>query len=51
MIALECRSLLLNNNEVRSLAGFDSILEKVMIDWHKLAWLDLSHNFLTKVDF
>ncbi len=51
VIKLECNSLLLNNNEIRTLAGFSGVLEKVMFDWSNLAWLDLSHNFLTKVDF
>ena len=51
VIKLECNSLILNNNEIRSVAGFDFVLEKVMFDWTNLAWLDLSHNFLTRIDF
>ena len=51
VIKLLCNSLILNNNEIRTIAGFDDVLEKVMYDWHNLCWIDLSHNFMVRLDF
>eukprot|EP00344_Euplotes_crassus_P001764 CAMPEP_0197001358 /NCGR_PEP_ID=MMETSP1380-20130617/6072_1 /TAXON_ID=5936 /ORGANISM="Euplotes crassus, Strain CT5" /LENGTH=338 /DNA_ID=CAMNT_0042418989 /DNA_START=15 /DNA_END=1031 /DNA_ORIENTATION=- len=44
-----CRTLLLNNNEIRSLEGIFPTLEIVMNYPERLKWLDLSFNYLTKI--
>lgn len=45
-----CRTLLLNNNEIRSITGLFPTLELVMNAPAKLKWLDLSFNYLTHID-
>jgi Leucine-rich repeat (LRR) protein len=45
-----CRTLLLNNNEIRTVASLLPTLEIVMKVPSKLKWLDLSFNYLTKVE-
>ena len=44
--------MLLNNNELRDLRGFTETLVFVMpkSDPHNLQWLNLSYNYLTKID-
>ena len=45
-------SLMLNNNELRDLAGLNSTLPYVLPhgDPTKLLWINLSYNYLTKID-
>lgn len=44
-------ALLLNNNEVRELSGlFDTLSNWVLYEPLKLQWLNLSYNYLTKID-
>mmetsp|Transcript_4990 Transcript_4990/g.5880 ORF Transcript_4990/g.5880 Transcript_4990/m.5880 type:complete len:228 (-) Transcript_4990:154-837(-) len=45
-----CRTLFLNNNEIRSIDKLFSILEVVMNFPAKLKFLDLSFNYLTTID-
>lgn len=45
-----CRTLLLNNNEIRTISGLLPTLEVVMNMPSKLKWLDLSFNYLTKIE-
>ena len=44
-------SLLLNNNEVRDIKGLYSVLrEYVLFEPDRLQWLNLSYNYLVKID-
>ena len=45
-----CTSLFLNNNEIRTFTGLRGILENVMYSPEKLEWLDISYNYLEKID-
>lgn len=45
-----CRTLLLNNNEIRTINSLLPTLELVMSVPSKLKWLDLSFNYLTKIE-
>lgn len=45
-----CRTLLLNNNEIRTINSLLPTLELVMNAPSKLKWLDLSFNYLTKIE-
>lgn len=45
-----CRTLLLNNNEIRTIDRLLPTLEMVMNFPSKLKWLDLSFNYLTKIE-
>lgn len=47
---VECTSLFLNNNELRHINNLSGILESVMYAPHKLQWLDLSYNYLVKIN-
>lgn len=49
-INVYCTSLFLNNNELRKVGGLRSILDSVMWSPDRLEWLDLSYNFLEKID-
>jgi len=49
-VIVQCNSLFLNNNELRSINNLSSILQSVMYAPHKLQWLDLSYNYLTKIN-
>ena len=50
-VSYHVNSLLLNNNEIRELSGFYSILDNyVLYEPHKLQWLNLSYNYLEKID-
>jgi Leucine-rich repeat (LRR) protein len=40
----------LNNNEIRSIFGLRNVLETVMWEPSKLEWLDLSYNYLVKIE-
>lgn len=50
VVKTKCASLFLNNNELRELTGMSAILSKVMWGHNNLLWLDLSSNYLTKID-
>ena len=44
-------SILLNNNEIRDLRGiYDTLKDYVLLDVSKLQWLNLSYNYLVKID-
>ena len=44
-------AVLLNNNEVRDLRGiYDTLKDWVLFDIEKLQWLNLSYNYLVKID-
>jgi Leucine-rich repeat (LRR) protein len=44
-------AVLLNNNEIRELGGlYDTLSTYVLYEPHKLQWLNLSFNYLTKID-
>lgn len=45
-----CRTLLLNNNEIRTITSLLPTLSVVMNVPAKLKWLDLSFNYLTKLE-
>ena len=50
MVKVVCTSLFLNNNEIRSIGGLRNILDFVMYNPSKLEWLDLSYNYLEKIE-
>lgn len=45
-----CTSIFLNNNEVRTIFGLRSVLDSVMWEPSKLEWLDLSYNYLERIE-
>jgi Leucine-rich repeat (LRR) protein len=45
-----CTSIFLNNNEIRTVTGLRGILDSVMWEPSKLEWLDLSYNFLERIE-
>lgn len=45
-----CTSIFLNNNELRSIRGLRNILDSVIWNPDRLEWLDLSYNYLEKVE-
>lgn len=45
-----CTALFLNNNEVRTIRGLRDILNYVMFQPENLEWLDLSYNYLEKIE-
>ena len=49
-LTLACRTLLLNNNEIRTMNALLPTLEFVMNNPAKLKWLDLSFNYLTTIE-
>lgn len=51
LVAVQCTSIFLNNNEIRTIVGLRSILDSVMWEPSRLEWLDLSYNFLEKIEF
>lgn len=45
------KSIKLNNNKFRDIAGLSKILDQIMYQpCNKLGWIDLSHNFLTSIN-
>lgn len=50
-IKLVCCSLLLCYNKIRELHNFESVVAFVMPDYKNLQWVDLSHNYLEKLDY
>ena len=50
-IEYHVNSVLLNNNEIRELKGlYDTLKDYVLYDIDKLQWLNLSYNYLIKID-
>ena len=50
-VVYHVNSLLLNNNEVRDIKGLYSVLrEYVLFEPDRLQWLNLSYNYLVKID-
>ena len=44
-------ALLLNNNELRDIKGlFDTLYESVLYAPDRLEWINLSYNYLIKID-
>lgn len=50
-IKLQTTSILLSYNLLRSLKGFSEAISSVMYEEKDLAWIDLSHNLLTEIDY
>jgi len=49
-VIIYTNQLFLNNNDIRSLTGLSSILDNVMYFPDRLQSLNLSHNYLEKID-
>jgi len=49
-VIVKCTSLFLNNNELRNVNNLNNILESVMFSPRNLQWLDLSYNYLVKIN-
>jgi Leucine-rich repeat (LRR) protein len=49
-VKLVCTALFLNNNEIRTLKLLPETLQYVMYRPENLEWLDLSYNYLQKID-
>jgi Leucine-rich repeat (LRR) protein len=45
-----CTSIFLNNNEIRTISSLRSILDFVMWNPERLEWLDLSYNYLERIE-
>jgi Leucine-rich repeat (LRR) protein len=45
-----CTSLFLNNNEIRTVVNLRTTLDYVMWNPNNLEWLDLSYNYLEKIE-
>ena len=52
-VTLVCSTLILSYNQIRSLEGqnFYQVVKSVMINCKNLAWIDLSHNYLTDLNY
>ena len=42
---------MLGYNKIREIKDFAPIIKAVMTRWDKLQWVDLSHNYLMKLDY
>ena len=50
-VVYHVNSLLLNNNEIRDIKGLYPVLrEYVLFEPDRLQWLNLSYNYLVKID-
>jgi Leucine-rich repeat (LRR) protein len=49
-VIVYCTSIFLNNNELRTTKGLRSILDSVMWNPERLEWLDLSYNYLERIE-
>jgi Leucine-rich repeat (LRR) protein len=49
-VNVQCTSIFLNNNEIRTVMGLRGILDSVMWEPSRLEWLDLSYNFLERIE-
>ena len=50
LVSVYCTSIFLNNNEIRTVFGLRSVLDSVMWDPSKLEWLDISYNYLERIE-
>lgn len=50
-IKLVCSSLMLSYNKIREVAGLNLVLGSIMENIADLQWIDLSHNYLTLLDY
>jgi Leucine-rich repeat (LRR) protein len=50
VVNVVCTSVFLNNNELRTVSGLRTILDSVMWEPHRLEWLDLSYNYLERIE-
>ena len=50
-IKLVCVSLMLAYNKLRELDQLNAVLAGIMTNSHRLQWLDVSHNYLTHLDY
>lgn len=50
IVSVYCTSIFLNNNEIRSVLGLRSVLDSVMWDPSRLEWLDISYNYLERIE-
>ena len=50
-VKLVCVSLMLGYNKIRELSGLNGVLEGIMGNCHNLQWIDISHNYLVKLDY
>ena len=48
---LVCVSLMLGYNKLRELSGLYNSLEGIMQNPKQLQWIDISHNYLTHLDY
>lgn len=42
---------MLGYNKLRELTGIDTVLSSIMDNLSNLQWIDLSHNYLTTLDY
>jgi Leucine-rich repeat (LRR) protein len=50
-VKLVCSSLMLGYNKLRELAGLNLFLGSVMENISNLQWIDVSHNYLSTLDY
>ena len=50
-VKLICASLMLGYNKIRQLTGFETIISSIMESPTALQWVDISHNYLTNLDY
>jgi Leucine-rich repeat (LRR) protein len=50
IVSVFCTSIFLNNNEIRTIVGLRTVLDSVMWEPSRLEWLDLSYNYLEKIE-
>ncbi len=50
-VKLVCSSLMLGYNKLRELTGLDLVLGSIMNNLTNLQWIDVSHNYLTTLDY
>ncbi|KAL4463942.1 hypothetical protein ABPG74_005879 [Tetrahymena malaccensis] len=50
-VSIQCRSLILGYNKIRSIDKFFPIIDSIMFDCVNLGFLDLSHNYLQALQY
>lgn len=50
-VKLICSSLVLSYNKIRQIAGLNSIIYSILDKCEYLQCIDISHNFLSKLDY
>ena len=50
MVQKRTQTLFLQNNEIRSVFELPRVLEDVMYNSQNLIWLDLSYNYLDRIE-